>query len=401
MHRIINNTKNITMKKSLVKLLGLSLIIATTFTSCSNDDDKTTDPSSTFQLNPSDFRGDINDGEVILNAGTVYKLTGALIVKDGAKLTIPAGTVIEGTVGTSYIAVAQGGQIFVNGTASNPVVMTSDKAVKAPGQWGGLVICGKAPINKGVSASAEVSELTYGGTIANDNSGSIRYLRLEYTGFAYNSEKEFNGLSLFGVGNGTTIEYVQLHAGSDDGVEFFGGTVNTKYIVSNYNEDDQFDWTEGWNGTNEFWFGKLGLGRGNRGIEADNNSNNHLASPISNPTISNLTLIGLGDQGSESQALKLRVGTKAIFNNVVLSNFLRGFDVQHDESIGYVNANPQTLKATNVMFDNIPTLTRGTPTASGAPLVDVSSIFTENNAATGAGNGTGIPTWAQGWTTGL
>lgn len=389
------------MKKSLVKLLGLSLIIATTFTSCSNDDDKTTDPSSTFQLNPSDFRGDINDGEVILNAGTVYKLTGALIVKDGAKLTIPAGTVIEGTVGTSYIAVAQGGQIFVNGTASNPVVMTSDKAVKAPGQWGGLVICGKAPINKGVSASAEVSELTYGGTIANDNSGSIRYLRLEYTGFAYNSEKEFNGLSLFGVGNGTTIEYVQLHAGSDDGVEFFGGTVNTKYIVSNYNEDDQFDWTEGWNGTNEFWFGKLGLGRGNRGIEADNNSNNHLASPISNPTISNLTLIGLGDQGSESQALKLRVGTKAIFNNVVLSNFLRGFDVQHDESIGYVNANPQTLKATNVMFDNIPTLTRGTPTASGAPLVDVSSIFTENNAATGAGNGTGIPTWAQGWTTGL
>src|SRR5690606_6280547 len=120
----------------------------------------------------------------------------------------------------------------------------------APGQWGGLVICGRAPINKGATASAEVSELTYGGSVVNDNSGSIRYLRIEYSGFAYNSEKEFNGRSLFGVGNGTTIEYVQVHEGADDGVEFFGGTVNTKYLVATSNEDDQFDWTEGWNGSN-------------------------------------------------------------------------------------------------------------------------------------------------------
>src|SRR5690606_42159425 len=105
-----------------------------------------------------------------------------------------------------YMAVAQGGTINVEGTQQSPVVMTA--TTKEPAAWGGLVICGRAPINVGSTASAEVSELAYGGTVANDNSGCLRYLRIEYSGYSYNSEKEFNGLSLFGVGNGTTIEYV-------------------------------------------------------------------------------------------------------------------------------------------------------------------------------------------------
>ncbi len=385
------------MKKSILKVLGIALIAGSTITSCSSDDNSATGPSSSFELNENDFKGEINDGEVVLDASKIYKLTGKLVVKNTAKLTIPAGTRIEGTTGTSYIAVAQGGQIFINGTATNPVIMTSDKAQKAPGQWGGLVICGKAPINKGATASAEVSELTYGGTVENDNSGVIRYLRIEYSGFAYNSEKEFNGLSLFGVGNATTIEYVQVHEGADDGFEWFGGTVNTKYLVATSNEDDQFDWTEGWNGTNENWYGKLGLGRGNRGIEADNNASNHLATPISNPSIKNLTLIGLGDQGSESQALKLRVGTQGTFDNLVLSNFLVGFDVQHSESIDYI-ANG-TLKATNVKFDNIPAKAKGKD--SNDVSVDIENVFSENTNATGAGNGTSAPAWTQGWTIGL
>lgn len=387
--------------KKLLKKLGVALFATIAFTACSSDDGgKSQGPTSTFVLDANNFKGTIGDGEVVLESDQVYKLTGKLIVANGAKLTIEAGAIIEATPRLEgedirFIAVSQGGQIFVNGTAQKPVVMTATE--KVPGKWGGLVICGNAPINKGVTASAEVSELTYGGTNAADNSGSIKYLRIEYTGFAYNSEKEFNALSLFGVGNGTTIEYVQAFEGSDDGFEFFGGTVNTKYLVSTSSEDDQFDWTEGWNGNNEFWFGKLGLGRGNRGIEADNNSNNHLASPISNPTIKNITLIGLGDQGTESQALKLRVGTKANFDNLVLSNFLTGFDVQHDESVGYVTAG--NLKATNVKFDNVATKAKGKNTAGDS--VDVNAIFTENTTATGAGNGILAPVWAQGWTRGL
>lgn len=392
------------MKKSISKIMALAFLSVGLFTtSCSSDDDKNGGTPSTFVLNRDDFKGDINDGTVTLESGT-YNLTGRLLVKDGAKLVVKAGVTIEASSSATdgiirYIAVAQGGQIDVQGTASDPVVMTSVN--KTPGAWGGLVLCGKAPINKGTPAQAEVSDLAYGGNDASDSSGSIRYLRIEYSGYAYNSEKEFNGLSMFGVGNGTTLEYIQVHEGSDDGFEWFGGTVNAKYlVVTNFDEevaDDLFDWTEGWSGTGENWYG-IRKNASNRGIEADNNSNNHLATPISNPTIKNLTLIGNGvDGGGENHAMKLRVGTKAQFDNVVLKDWGTGFDIQHDESVGYVTDGQ--LKATNVKFENIGTLTKGTNTAGTA--VDVSGVYTENTNATGAGNGSAKPTWANGWTIGL
>ena len=297
---------------------------------------------------------------------------------------------------SSYIAVAQGGKIFSNGTSAKPVVFTSDK--KAPGSWGGVVLCGKAPINKAKTATAEVSELTYGGDVVNDNSGTITYTRIEYAGAIYNSEKEFNGLSLFGVGNGTKIEYVQMYAGSDDGIEFFGGTVNTKYIVSNENEDDQFDWTEGWVGTNEYWYGKEGRSKGNRGIEADNNSSNHTLTPIANPTIKYVTLIGLGKDyvgEGENQAMKLRVGTKGKFENFVLANWAKGIDIEHDATISWI---PNDLFLKNVQFINVGVEATGKSSAGTA--VDVSKAYAKADN-TGAGNGVDTPTWAKGWTVGL
>lgn len=384
------------MKKSVFKVLALLAVSSVTFISCSSDDDSNdggTNPSG-FVANPADFKGELKAGDnVTLDASKVYYLTGKLQVNEGAKLIIPAGTKIIANGGTSsFVAVAQGGQIFVNGTATNPVVFTSDN--RTPGAWGGVVLCGKAPINKATTASAEVSELTYGGSVSNDNSGVIQYARIEYAGAAYNSEKEFNGLSLFGVGSGTKIEYVQLHEGADDGIEFFGGTVNTKYIVSTGNEDDQFDWTEGWNGQNEFWFAKAGLGRGNRGIEADNNSNNHSLGPISNPTIKNITLIGLGGDynGAENQALKLRVGTKGKLENVVLANWAKGIDIEHDATLAVI---PSDLYVKNVHFINVNTQASGKK--SDGTAADVTAAFTvqENN---GAGNGVNAPTWTQGWT---
>ena len=263
-----------------------------------------------------------------------------------------------------------------------------------------MVICGKAPINKGTTATAEVSDLTYGGTDANDNSGSIQYLRIEYAGAAYNSEKEFNGLSFFGVGSGTKVEYVQTHEGSDDGFEWFGGTVNTKYLVSTHNDDDQFDWTEGWTGSNEYWFSKEAA-IGNRGIEADNNSSNRSATPIANPTLKNVTLIGLGlntsDELTETQAMKLREGTRGLMDNVVLYNWKTGFDVDHDETVA--NVADGSLKVTNVRFENVTTKAKGKNTAKES--VDVSNLFIEKADASGAGNGAETPEWAKGWTVGL
>ena len=136
------------MKNSIVKLIGIVTLSAGLFTSCSSSD-VNNKPSSSFVVNANDFKGTITDGEVVLDAGTTYKLTGKIQVNSGATLTIPAGTVIQGVGGTSaYIAIAQGGKINVNGTAAKPVIMTSGLATKAAGDWGGLVICGKAPINR-------------------------------------------------------------------------------------------------------------------------------------------------------------------------------------------------------------------------------------------------------------
>lgn len=369
----------------------------TTLVSCSSDDssDKHEQIDSNFIANPDDFKGKITTGTVTLDATKTYNLTGAITVENGATLVIPAGTKIVGSGGTSsYISVAQGGKIEVNGTATNPVVMTSSN--NTPGSWGGLVICGKAPINNAIPSQAEVTGLAYGGTDANDNSGSIKYLRIEYAGANFSTTKEFNGLSLFGVGKGTKIEYVQIYNCSDDGIEFFGGTVDTKYIVSTGSEDDSFDWTEGWNGNNQYWFGEQRSDIGNRGVEADNNAENHLKTPISNPTISNVTLIGRGD-GSEPDAFKLRVGTLATIDNVVIKNFVTGFNVEHNESIAAVENG--TLKVTNVKFENVTTKSKGKTTEG--QTVDVSAIYTENENATGAGNGSELPSWAQGWTKGL
>lgn len=384
------------MKKVFFRFLGIAALTSTlVFTACSDDDDKGGEaPSSTFVVDPNNFVGDINDGEVILNANVEYKLTGKITVRDGATLRIPAGTkIVAQDVANldTHIAVAQGGKIFVEGTATNPVVFTS--AVKAEGSWGGVVICGKAPINRGATAQSEVADLTYGGTVTNDNSGSIKFLRIEYAGKIITGTKEYNGLSMFGVGNGTTIENVQAYYGSDDGFEWFGGTVNTKNLVSIGNQDDQFDWTEGWNGTNENWYAREAFGRGNRGIEADNFEGNYDASPISEPTITNLTLIGLGDQGAEPQAMKLRHGTKGHFNNVVIANWKTGIDIQHNQSLSFI---PAGLKINGVKFIDVATIAKGTNSAGEA--IDVSAAYTVNENATGAGNGTTLPTWAQGWT---
>jgi len=393
------------MKKTTVILVAFMALAAVLTTSCKregctdenakNYDEKAKedDGSCVYDniLDPNDWKGDIT-GSVTLDATKVYKLSGLIKVKNGGKLTIPAGTRIEGVGGTSSaIIVEQGGQIFVNGTAAAPVVMTSGLANPSRGDWGGLVICGKAPCNSGGGMS-EVGDVPYGGSIANDNSGSVKYLRIEYSGAAFNSEKEYNGFSLFGVGSGTTIEYVQIHENADDGIEFYGGTVSASYIVVSNVEDDMFDWTEGWAPATPClnWYGKNAAGFGNRGIEADNWETNNSATPFSNPVIKNLTLIGSGDQGNEPQGIELRRGTKGNIDNVVLKNWKIGVRVSGDISQGFLN---NDLKVTNVRFINCDqNISVGTGDANG---------ITENPNATGAGNADGVPAWAQGWTIGL
>ena len=383
------------MKKSNFKFLGILLLSSIPFLgSCTSDDNGSEPTPEVVVVDPNNFQGTFSgEGtDVILDPSKTYILSGPVKVLDNATLTIPAGTKISATGGTSaFIAVGQTAKIFVNGTATNPVVMTSGNSNPSPGDWGGLVICGNAPINRAGSAMSEVGDLPYGGNSENDSSGSIRYLRIEYSGANFSAEKEFNGLSFFGVGNGTTVEYVQVYGGSDDGFEWFGGNVNTSYLISTGNEDDQFDWTEGWSGANSYWFAKQGFGKGNRGIEGDGNGSDNSAIPYSNPSISNLTLIGIPESG-EPQGMKLREGTQGNFSNVVLANWATGIDIQHDITLGWV---PTKLFIDGVKFVNVGTASKGKNNAGEA--VDVSNAYTVNENATGAGNGTSIPNWAQGW----
>src|SRR5690606_18595951 len=201
------------MKKTVKSLFGILLMSSLVLGSVScddNEDPKPTEQTSDFKVDVNKFEGTITKGTVTLDASQEYQLTGKLVIANGAKLVVPAGTVIVGTGGTSsYIAVAQGGKIEINGTSSNPVVLTGKD--KTPSSRGRFVICGKALIDKGAAATPEVADLTYGGSDAADNSGSIKHLRVEYAGALFSADKQFNRLSLLHVRNGTNIEYVHLH----------------------------------------------------------------------------------------------------------------------------------------------------------------------------------------------
>lgn len=387
------------MKKAIFRAIFCATLLSSTafVTSCSNDDDSTSVPS-TQELTPDNFKGTVKTGQnLTLDATKIYYLTGIVTVESGATLTIPAGTKFTATGGTSaYLIVDRGGKIFANGTAANPVVFQGIN--HTAGEWGGLVILGKATSNRSASgeSTSELGDKIYGGKETADNSGSLTYVVIKDSGAKFSDTKEFNGLSLFGVGNGTKIDNIYIENGADDGVEFFGGTVNASNIVINGVGDDSFDWTEGWSGTGTNFYAKrrpsaINGEMGNRGIEADNQDTNPDATPISNPTLKNITVVG-SKEGAESQGAKLRAGTNGNIDNFVIANFSTGLDIETDRSVTWFN---QGGKLTNVRFVDVDTKSKGSNSKKEA--VDVSKAFTENPNATGAGNGANIPTWAA-WT---
>lgn len=270
---------------------------------------------------------EILQGELTVNKtllkDKVYALSGEYIVKTGATLTIEEGVKIVAMTddeSVDYILVQQGAKIEAVGTKENPIIMTSDK--KESGAWGGLHICGKAHTNaENGEGTSEIGNAAYGGSADNDNSGTLKYIRLENTGYALDSEHEANGISFYGVGNGTTVEYVQAYNGSDDGFEFFGGSVDVKHMVVTNCSDDSFDWTEGWNGRDQFLVAyqeaKETLGFDcDCLMECDNNGKNFAATPVACPTLANLTLIG---NGGEKQGVRLRAGTQVKMYNALIS----------------------------------------------------------------------------------
>lgn len=382
------------MKNLLFSALAMAVL---TFTSCSRDEDSDGN-NNTVTINPADFKGELLSGQsATLDATQVYNLTGSFIVRGGATLTIPAGTKIEATGGTaSYIAIAQDGLLYVNGTSTNPVVMTSGNAVKATGDWGGLVICGRANTNKGGStgqtATSEVGDLTYGGTEDTDSSGVIRYLRVEYTGAAFNATKEFNGVSLFGVGSGTVFEYIQAYKSGDDGIEFFGGNVNAKYLIALHSEDDAVDFADGYSGTLENVFIK---DVAKAGVEGSNNGDNGAATPTTNATLKNFTILKGSLAGSEHGMFMKEGSGRWNCQNIYIDGFTKGLKINAAASDPSSNTNVDNG------FITFNPIYFGATITTNSEYAGTNTTYLTVAANTGAGNSGNTPSWTTGWTTGF
>ena len=293
---------------------------------------------------------------VAQRAGTIYSVSGRTDVGQdrganpsapiaGAQqgiLTVEPGVTIFGSGGLDYIVVNRGSQIFAEGTSTSPVVFTSRQSVEGTtgvdsiGQWGGLVILGRAPIaacpagvtppNIACEAQVEGTNAFYGGNTSADNSGRLRYFRLMHSGFQILPGNELNGITLAGVGSGTTMEYIQVHNSSDDGIEPFGGTVNMKYVILTGNDDDSFDTDTGYRGNVQFLIVRQAPTRGDRGFESSA-AGSATSGLFTRPIVSNATVIGRTDGGGGDGILLNTGHALQLYNSVVAKPSGTCFDI--------------------------------------------------------------------------
>ena len=354
-------------KLKFSKLLFVAALAGvSTFTACKKD--KSTDEETVLSgslANGTVLTGDlVND--VTLVKGNTYVLRGGVHVKEGKTITIQDGVTVKhdpNEPAVAYLLIEPGAKIMAQGTAASPIIFTSGASAPKEQDWGGIIVCGRAPVNgEGGRISSEMGAgVTYGGTVANDNSGVLKYMRVEFTGKKQTADKEHNGFTFEGVGNGTTVEYLSVYRGGDDAFEWFGGTVNVKYLFAYGAQDDIFDWTYGWSGKAQFLVGVQSDNVGDRGIEADNSDKNNAANPFSNPTLSNVTLVGsviakTGDDPTavkdtdvgKTTGLKLRQGTKGKLHNLVVYNFNNGVDVEHNGTLANVTDASLVIKNSDI-----------------------------------------------------
>lgn len=247
--------------------------------------------------------GDISTNTSWTN-NNIYLLSGFVYVTNNAELTIQEGTIIKGDKATKgSLIITRGSKIWADGSMNRPIVFTSNEPAgsRGYGDWGGLIICGNAPINdpageKVIEGGIDATKGLYGGTNATDNSGILRYVRIEFPGIAFMPNNEINGLTLGGVGSGTIIDYVQVSYSGDDSYECFGGTVNLKHMVAFRALDDDFDTDFGYSGKCQFMVvlkdSNIADISGSNGFESDNDGTGSLNNPITHPIYSNVTVVG-------------------------------------------------------------------------------------------------------------
>ncbi len=262
------------------------------------------------------------------SSNNYYVLRGAVFVRDGGVLNIAPGTWVIGEAGSvGTLIVERGGKLNAVGTREAPIVFTSDQPAgsRARGDWGGLIINGRAPVNiPGGEGEGEADTGVYGGDQPGDNSGTLRYVRVEFAGVEFSPDNELNGIAFQGVGNGGSYEYIQVHMNRDDGLEWFGGTADIKHAVVSNAADDSFDWTFGWRGRAQFVAITQRGDDADNGLEADNNEFGNDFLPRAHPQIYNITVCGDPDrnEGAESnRAVLFRRGTAVTFRNFLITGF--------------------------------------------------------------------------------
>lgn len=299
------------------------------------------------------------DENFTFTSSTKWLMKGFLYVNSGATLTVQPGTIVKGDKDSKgTLIVRRGGKLIADGTASQPIVFTSNQSPgsRSYGDWGGIVLCGRAPHNQPSDPVIEGGpDANYGGSDANDNSGILRYVRIEFPGIPFQPNQEINGLTLGGVGRGTIIDYVQVSYSGDDSFEWFGGTVNAKHLIALRGWDDDFDQDFGWQGKAQFAVAlrdpAIADQSSSNGFECDNDAAGNAVAPYSQGTWSNVSVFGPKvDAGTTinslyARALHLRRNTQTRVFNSVFAGYPTGL---------YIDGNSTQANATNgdLMFRN-------------------------------------------------
>ncbi|KPH10913.1 hypothetical protein [Chryseobacterium sp. ERMR1:04] len=372
------------MKKFVLYSLMLGTV-ATTITACRNIEED----GQTIVQNGNSGNGSTDNlilsgkitSNLTLKANNTYKLRGLVYVTNGATLTIEPGTKIVGEADKNgSLIITKGSKIMAEGTAANPIIFTSEKPSPKRGDWAGLVILGAAPTNASFNGQAGIGEIEgginnteglglYGGTNAADNSGILKYVRVEYAGYAFLPDKEINGITFGGVGNGTTVDYVEVAYANDDSFEWFGGTVNCSHLIAYKGLDDDFDTDNGFSGKIQFGIAvrdsQIADVSGSNAFESDNDANGSPLTPQTGATFSNMTIIG---PVNSTSATNTNVGN-------INSLFQNALQIRRNSTISVFNS----------VFTGFPVglfidATKGTPTDNN---IGASRLVFQNNILAG------------------
>ncbi len=390
------------------KLTIILAAIAITFASCIK---VSVDNSSTGGETGGSEQDEIINSKII--TGTIessvtlpkgkYTLRGYVYVANGSTLTFAPGTiVVSDSVQKGALIIEKGAKLFAEGTQAEPIIFTSGRpvATRQPGDWGGIVMLGNAPTNRSTPPVIEGGiSRTYGGTVANDNSGALRYVRIEFAGIAADPNSEINGLTLGGVGSGTILENIQVSYGNDDAYEFFGGTVNAKNIIALATADDDFDFDFGYTGNIQFGIALrdpnfVDPGDAANGVECDNDGTGTNALPVTKPVLSNFTWVGPNNQpasngsvlGRHNFNMRWRRATRfEVHNSILMCYNLGGLSLESD-STGQAFKDGRSVFSSNLLHAvKDPYLI---PVSSGVPAVKPEIITAAQMKTIAEGKGT-------------